>query len=414
MLWYDHHSVVVLTYMFIFFDTPVPKKKRTHANGCYVFFMAGLTVTQIGGLDGDGNADEVDKTQTWQTVQTADSHTEQEKEGGNLGKSKERFEMDKPRQKMEEVEKEGMLVAGIHLQQETREGGQKTSTDGQENTEDKGGNEEQQAENVKNAKHGVAAREKGDHTVVSNLAPLLNTTQPGAEIKIPATKPTTANHVLVPTEAAASERSVLLFEDLLTEVLHSPGRDFKRNEVEGKASPNVEEVMVENISLEPEQKEPQTAGETNPKVHAATPKPTSLQLTTEYLKTEESNSRLKSNKNNPLAKLTKQTPKNTTSTQTRSDTDKLTATQNKAPPTRPNVTKPSAKTQVAAVVTPSVKQVKGNKTSKNKKTNKLKEKGKKKDNRTQKLAEKEEGTAPTHFPYFLDDYCPPECACYGR
>lgn len=384
---------------------------------CFVL-MTGLTVTEIGALERDRSGDKVDETQTWQTVQTVDSRTgetEDEKAGENFEKSKERVETDKPRQKMEEEEKEGMLVAGIHLQQETGEGGQKTSTDGQEHAEDRGGNEEREVENVKNAKHGGAAREKGDHTVVSNLAPLLNTTQPGAEIKIPATKPTTANHMLVPTEAPASERSVLLFEDLVTEVLHSPGRDFKRNKVEGKASPNAEEVMVENISFEPAQKELQTAGETNPKVHAATPKPTAIQLTTKYLKTEESNSRLKSNKNNPLAKLTKQTAKITTSTQTRNDTDKLTATQNKASPAQPDVTKPSAKMQLAAAVTPSVKQVKGNKTSKNKKTNnKLKEKKKKKDNRTQKLAEKEEETAPTHFPYFLDDYCPPECACYGR
>lgn len=366
--------------------------------------MTGLTVTEIGALDRDRNRDKVDKTQAWQTVQTVDSHTQQEKE---------RVEMDKPSQKMEEVEKEGMLVAGIHLQQETREGGEKTSTDGQENAKDKGGNEEREVENVKNAKHEVAARENGDHTVVSNLTLLLNMMQPGAEIKFPATKPTTANRMLVPTEAAASERSVLLFEDLLTEVLHRPGHHFKRNEVEGKASPNVEEVMVDNILFEAPQKELQTAGETNPKVHAATPKPTPIQLTTKYLKTEESNSRLKSNKNNLLAKLTKQISKNMTSTQNRNDTE-LTATQNKASPTQPNLTKPSAKTQPATVITPSVKQVKGNKTSKNRKTNKLKEKKKKKDNRTQKIAEKEEETAPTHFPYFLDDYCPPECACYGR
>lgn len=359
--------------------------------------MTGLTVTEIAALERDRSGDKADKTQTWQTVQTVDSRigeTEEEKAGEEFEKSKERAEMDKPRQKMEEVEKEGMLVAGIHLQQETR--GQKTSTDGQENAEDKGGNEERQAENVKNAKHGGAAREKGGHTVVSNLTPLLNTTQPGAEIKIPATKPTAANRTLVPTEAAASERSVVLFEDLLTEVLHSPGHDFKRSEVEGKANPSAEEVMVENHSFEAAQ----TAGETNPKVHAATPKPTPIQLTTKYFKTEESDSRLKSNKNKP----TKQTPKNTAGAQTRNHTDKLTA--------QPNATKPSAKTQAAAVVTPSVKQVKGNKTSANKKTNKLKKK--KKDNRTQKIAEKEEETAPTHFPYFLDDYCPPECACYGR
>ncbi|TDG96645.1 hypothetical protein EPR50_G00230940 [Perca flavescens] len=39
----------------------------------------------------------------------------------------------------------------------------------------------------------------------------------------------------------------------------------------------------------------------------------------------------------------------------------------------------------------------------------------KKDNKTQKPSEKKKkGITPTHFPYFKDDYCPPECACYGR
>ncbi|KAK2859026.1 hypothetical protein Q5P01_003646 [Channa striata] len=41
----------------------------------------------------------------------------------------------------------------------------------------------------------------------------------------------------------------------------------------------------------------------------------------------------------------------------------------------------------------------------------------KKDNKTQKPSEKKERVStPTSmpFPYFMDNYCPPECACYGR
>nr|XP_020509323.1 decorin-like [Labrus bergylta] len=53
--------------------------------------------------------------------------------------------------------------------------------------------------------------------------------------------------------------------------------------------------------------------------------------------------------------------------------------------------------------------------NKTKTTKKSKEK-KKKDNKTQKpmKKKKKEIMAPTHFPYFMDNYCPPECACYGR
>lgn len=37
-----------------------------------------------------------------------------------------------------------------------------------------------------------------------------------------------------------------------------------------------------------------------------------------------------------------------------------------------------------------------------------------KEKRKTKTPKRKEDTPPTHFPYFQDDYCPPECACYGR
>lgn len=80
---------------------------------------------------------------------------------------------------------------------------------------------------------------------------------------------------------------------------------------------------------------------------------------------------------------------------------KLKVKQSKASPP-PQPTEPSAKTMPTK--TPSVKQTKSNRSSENKKTNKGQEKKRNKDNRT----------TPTYFPYFMDDYCPPECACYGR
>uniref|UniRef100_A0A4W5QLJ5 Wu:fc23c09 n=1 Tax=Hucho hucho TaxID=62062 RepID=A0A4W5QLJ5_9TELE len=58
------------------------------------------------------------------------------------------------------------------------------------------------------------------------------------------------------------------------------------------------------------------------------------------------------------------------------------------------------------------------KTGKHQKKDKINgRKGKplKKDNKTKETKqEKKEGTNPTYFPYFKDNYCPPECACYGR
>ncbi|KAM3859027.1 podocan [Diretmus argenteus] len=63
-----------------------------------------------------------------------------------------------------------------------------------------------------------------------------------------------------------------------------------------------------------------------------------------------------------------------------------------------------------------MKPTKINKSHKNKK-GKKKSKGKKggKGNTTKKPSrEKEEVTTPAYFPYFKDNYCPPECACYGR
>lgn len=54
-----------------------------------------------------------------------------------------------------------------------------------------------------------------------------------------------------------------------------------------------------------------------------------------------------------------------------------------------------------------------NRGSKNKYVTESKEK-KRTDNRTPNIPNRKQDIRPTHFPYFLDDYCPPECACYGR
>lgn len=64
-------------------------------------------------------------------------------------------------------------------------------------------------------------------------------------------------------------------------------------------------------------------------------------------------------------------------------------------PHLPQVTKTSSKPQLTSATKPS-------------KTNKKRKKALK------SPKEKKETPSPTSFPYFKDDYCPPECACYGR
>ncbi|XP_035763731.1 uncharacterized protein LOC118454172 [Neolamprologus brichardi] len=94
---------------------------------------------------------------------------------------------------------------------------------------------------------------------------------------------------------------------------------------------------------------------------------------------------------------------------------KLTGKQNKASSPQPQLNKPSDKPQLGTAKTPSPRPVKNNKQSKNKTIKKSKEKRRKKNNKTQKPPKKKkEIFPPMQFPYFMDNYCPIECACYGR
>uniref|UniRef100_A0A665UXQ9 Wu:fc23c09 n=1 Tax=Echeneis naucrates TaxID=173247 RepID=A0A665UXQ9_ECHNA len=116
----------------------------------------------------------------------------------------------------------------------------------------------------------------------------------------------------------------------------------------------------------------------------------------------------KLNENISKAKLVELTRQQSTTQST--GKPKLGQRQNK-----PYVPKP----QVGTAKTPSTRPTKINRSRKNK-TIKSAEKKRKKDNKTQKpekkkKKEEEEGDAtPTHFPYFMENYCPPECVCYGR
>lgn len=420
-----------------------------------------------------------DNTKTWETIKTVNSFStwiqEKGKDGETLEELKESDQMDKLKQEIVEEERESKLVAGISLHEETREDahedGEKMLTVNQENVEEKGGNEER--ESIKNASHNeLVEREKEDHKVVSYLTPPLSTssTQLGKEFETPATiqnppstptevpptsshlstphakvspqffppsvtrpNPTTIDHISVSTVVPDEVKSVLLLEDLLTEVLQSPGHHLKRNELEVKASPDLEDVMVKNIMFKPARKEIQTTREINtvvqpkeaefiPKVQAATRKPTEAKFIPKDLKTKEPNPAPKSNENNPTAKpvrltlkpnMTQPTGKPKTVKVMENDT-KHTVRRTKASRPQPQLTKPAAKPQLTTAKTPSMRPTKINRSGKNKTIKKSKEKKRKKDNKTQKPSENKKVITPTHFPYFKDNYCPPECACYGR
>ncbi|XP_074481504.1 uncharacterized protein LOC141761787 [Sebastes fasciatus] len=404
-----------------------------------------LTVTQISGLDRDQQSEmrseqpgdvfismeEKEKRRNPEEEQRSEGltpETNPEKETRmsppeTFDKTDEEFKksyhMDKLTQEEVEEERESRLVAGINLHEET--GGEKTVN--QENVEEKGGN-----------------GEKEDHVVISDLTPPFSSHQLGGELVIPATiqiitesqnplsspppvhyhnvpqsqvsshpptpslsSPTTINHIPVSTVLPGEARSVLLLEDLLTEVLQSHP---EQNELEAKTSS--EDVMVKHILFKPARQDLQTTvvqPEYIPEVGAATPKPKEA-ITKD---SNELNRTPKSNENNPTAELKPNMTRPKTVKLMENDT-KLSARQN---PPQPQLTKPSARPRLTSTAkTSSNRSPKINRSSKNNTIKK--EKKRKKNNKTQKPPEKKKVITPTHFPYFKNDYCPPECACYGR
>ncbi|KAA8580226.1 hypothetical protein FQN60_005761, partial [Etheostoma spectabile] len=389
-------------------------------------------------------------TKTWEAIKTDDETDEQFKR----------------KQDIVEQERESKLVAGINLHKGTR--GEKMLTVNQENGEEKRGNEEREKiaeedEMIKNANHSKLVREKEDHKVVSDLTPPLITSStitpsqspsafphpvhhhnvPPSPTQVSSHPPTpqekvsphfstsvtlpnpTINPISVSTGLPSEDRSVLLLEDFLTEVLQRPGHLLEQSELAVKGSPHLEDVMVRNVLFKPARKELQTSvvqpkyvTEFISKVQAATPKPKEAKFITKDLK--EPNPTPKSNENVPTVELkpnlTQPTGEPKTFKLMEKDT-KLSVKRNKASPPEPQQTKPSARPHLSSAKTPLMKPMKINRSSKNKKNKKSKEKKRKKDNKTQKPSEKKKknkGITPTHFPYFKDDYCPPECVCYGR
>lgn len=358
--------------------------------------------------EGGPNLETNVESKTVKTVLTDDTTT--------LEKFQISDQMDKLKQDIMEEERESRLVAGISLHEETRGDAYKNEEKiNQRNVGEKGGDEErekrEEAEDggdIKNANHNeLAQREMTDHVAVSDLTPPLSTssTQLGKEFEIPTSEiitqsqnppgspppvhhrnvppsllvaptqvPPVSSHPPSPHAKVSPQISVstvapgeVLLEDLLAEVLQGPGHHLKQNELEVKASPNLEDIIVKHILFKPAQKELQTTREINsvqlkegefiPKVQPATPKPNRK---TKDLTTKEPNSTPKSNENNPTSKPVEFTRKPNTTQPTgepktvklmENDTE-LTIKRNKASPPRPQLTKPSVKPLLTTAKTP--------------------------------------------------------------
>lgn len=326
-----------------------------------------------------------------------------------------------------EEERESKLVAGISLYRESRGDGEdeKTSTGRKKNVE---------KEDMKNEE--FVERVNEDHIAIGTLKPPLRKTSSkvwkesdiSATIQIIPVSPYQHNaHPQPPTpptpHAKVSPQSfppfvtvsptvmypVSLIEDHLIEVLQSPGLHIKQNELVLKVSPDLEDVTVRNLLLKPAQKELQTAHKEQeihsisqsserkltPKVQKSTPKPKDDKFVAKDFKSKKPSPAPTSKEHKLSAKLLKLTHKpNMTQQSVNHKTVQLMKSG--------KLTKPPRTTSNTQ-----------NKRSKNKVV-KSKEKKRRKDVKTQKPSEKNEVTTAKHFPYFMDNYCPPECACYGR
>ncbi|CAG5927503.1 unnamed protein product [Menidia menidia] len=129
----------------------------------------------------------------------------------------------------------------------------------------------------------------------------------------------------------------------------------------------------------------------------AKPKPEAAKFISADLHRQEPNPAQKSKENTNTAEMV--------SFALKPKTKEPTVRQNKAPPLPPHVTTSSASTPSSIPTKP------GNSRNTRTKVDKRirDEKMQKPPNRKNIIP-----TTPVHFPYFMDDYCPPECACYGR
>ncbi|XP_074554883.1 podocan [Halichoeres trimaculatus] len=198
-----------------------------------------------------------------------------------------------------------------------------------------------------------------------------------------------------PTGRSALTVKASLFEDLLSEVFQSPGHHLRLNELEEKTNP--EEEVVTSVLLKPAWTE-ETTSDVNKKEEEV--KPEGLKDPHPVLRSTGKNLRAKPVHVKPTGETTLQENKTKAGVKSNKTT----------PQSRP--VKPSTRQQ------PTKNRTTPNRSGNNKTTKTPKDKMKKK-NKTQKPPQKkkeeeEEADSEPHFLYFKDEYCPPECACYGR
>lgn len=364
--------------------------------------------------------------------------------------------MDKQRQDMEEEERESMLVAGLNIHIETREedheGKEKLLTVNREYvvTEGSAKNNQREDDHIVTPSSSAFSAELVKESVAQTQNPLssphpnlhhsITPSLPVTPTQVPAgsphprtshsphffpsstqtLSPLPIKHISASTVTQGEVRSVSLLHHL-------------KNELEVKADPSLEDLKVKNILLNSAHEEVQTTRGTDtkqqpqeaefvPEVQTATAEPKDTKFTAKNFKNKIPNFTPKSNENNLTAKpvaptrkpnMTKATRKTTKTVKQMGQDTMVTAKRNGASPPQPLLTKPSAKTLPTSAKTPPLTPAKINKGGKSQ-TIKSKVNKKKKQNKTQKPPEKKKVVPPTHFPYFMDNYCPPQCACYGR
>lgn len=304
-------------------------------------------------------------------------------------------QMEQLKQTIVEEERDGELVAGIGLHKDARGDSREEESIKQE-TKDREKRVEEE-EDIKHATQEFMEREKEDHIEFSNFTPLLRTSQVGKDSEISATIQTITQSQKPPgsppfvtfsspavSVAPAEARSVSLLEDLLIEVLQSPGKNLKQDKPEVRANPQLESITAAIPTAKPEKAE----------------------FIVKDVKSKQT-STLKS-KHKLLAKQDRLARKpNTTQPTGRPKTVKL---MENMKVTKPTIKRPATDRAASVIKTKSSKA----------KTKRKSQEQRKKNNKTEKPPEKKKKKkktvvpTPMPFPYFLDNYCPPECACYGR
>lgn len=260
----------------------------------------------------------------------------------------------------EEEEKESKLVAGI-------------SPDDEKGAK----NGEKSVEGIKNAKQeGSVEREREDHAAINNLTPPLNAPQLWEASEIitrSPNPPSSRHHVISAPEGPASPASpgeVRSGSPVLTEARQQPGDGLSQHSEDVNRVSQAETYEFPNKKQTEAPKMPQVGSMADP------------------LKAKGANFTKTSSGDKKVEKVEVRKLKPGWS------------------PLRERVLKSTGKQNQT---TPQQQ----NRGSKHKNMNGSREK-KKMDNRTSNVPNRKQDTPPTHFPYFLDDYCPPECACYGR